>query len=119
MDTKEYGDRLAKLLSAGDWERIEPEIHAIDLPAGWQEMVKPMFADLAGKDLTVETIAFDDLPEHMLRWLKRAPPEVLADTREALRFSFDVPVENGRDSGNIELAVYRGESGPSILMVGG
>jgi len=116
---EEYGDHLNTLIASGDWANIEREIHGINLPDGWPDLIRPIFADLAGKELSVEVLDFADLPEHVLHWLKMAPAEVLALTRKAIRVSYDTSDAEGEDSGNLDLAIYEQASGPSILMVGG
>ena len=77
MTTLEYGEKIAGLAAEGDWAGIEAEIHAINAPPGWQAVIRPLFDDLKLRELTVEVIAFEDLPDHVLHWLRLAPPEVL------------------------------------------
>lgn len=123
MKLEDYAQRLAALLAAGDVRAIEQEIHAINLPEGWQEMVQPLFADLCGRDVQVKVIPCAEMSEYALRWLRMAPPEILARTPFAAHVYYNEnSSEDGSgdgDTGSLDLALYQGDNGPRILMVGG
>lgn len=119
MNIEPYAQHLAAIIAAGNWHEIEKEIHGINLPDGWQEMVKGFYDDLAGKELAIEIVEVDDLPEQILHWLRMAPAEVLASTKQAVRLSYDESSGEDKNSGSLELAIFEREEGPFILMVGG
>lgn len=62
-----YGEKIAGLLKKSDWPALLGEIHAVNLPEGWQEMIKPSFEDYFGKALSVEVISVKELPEYQLK----------------------------------------------------
>jgi len=117
MTVQEYGEKIAELVVEGDWPRIEPEIHGINLPDRWQEKIKPIFDDLKGRNVEVKVIPFSKLSDLSLHWLKMAPAEILERTKNAVTIAYSDG--DGENSGSIDLAVYERDGRCSILMVGG
>ena len=116
----QYGEKIAQLLSKNDWPAILKEIHAIHMPEEWEEMIKPSFEAYFGKELSIEVIPFETLPDYQLKWLNKAPKEVLAKTKWAVRLNYDNSTKDETDKGKLELAVFKDNNGDcSILVVGG
>lgn len=114
----QYGQKIAGLLEKSDWPTIVGEIHAIHMPPNWKEMIKPSFEAYFGYELSVEVIPFDSLPGYQLKWLNKAPKEILAKTKWAIRLSYDNSTKDETDKGKLELAVYEQDGVCSILLVG-
>lgn len=118
LNVHQYGEKIAKLLSESNWPAILEEIHAIRMPEGWEEMIKPSFESYFGKELKVRVIPFDSLPDYQLKWLLKAPREILEKTTHAIRLSYDQSTPDETNKGKLELAIYTNDGDYSILSVG-
>lgn len=120
LDIHQYGKKIANLLLKSDWQGVLHEIHPVHLPKNWKEMIKPSFESYFGYQMSVEVIPIEELPDYQLKWIYKAPEEILKKTKWAIRLRYDNTTESETDKGKLELAVYEdGGGGFSILLVGG
>lgn len=119
LTIEQYGQKIANLFYESDWEGILNEIHPVNLPGGWEGQVKSLFESYFGKKFEVEIIAVGEMPQYLLNMLKKAPPEVLEHTPNAIELSYDNSTEDEVDKGTFNMAVYQKDGNYSILLVGG
>lgn len=119
LTIEQYGQKIADLFYEGDWEGILNEIHPVNLPEGWEGQVKPLFESYFGKRFEVEIIAVDEMPQYLQNMLKKAPPEVLENTPNAIELNFDNSTGDEVNKGTFHMAVYQDDGDYSILLVGG
>jgi hypothetical protein len=115
-ERKTFGEEMARALTADDWGWIEARIHAIDLPVGWQEMVRPLFGDFADRNLDVELLEFEQLPDYVRQPLRTLPAEVAERTRHGIRFSYRVSGDGLTESGTLSMPIYASPDGCRVLM---
>lgn len=113
-----FGEQLSRALMADDWGWIEARIHAIDLPDRWQEMIRPLTQSFAGRELSIEHVDFDDLPDHVREPLRALPADVAARTRHGILFSFRVSDGELSEFGSLQVPIFAGPAGCRILMAG-
>lgn len=116
---QQYGEKIAKLFNENNWEEFVKKIHPVNLPEGWQAMIRPLYEDAFGRTLKVAVIDYDDLPEHQLYWLNQAPQHILANTQKGIRLSYDHSTGGKVNTGKWEFAVYNHKGDFRILLVGG
>jgi hypothetical protein len=119
MDKEDFVHHVAQLVRANRWEQLLPLMHGIGLPAGWREMIKPVFEEYLGKPVESSIIPAADIPEHQLAWLRNAPRDIQDRLGFAIKLSYQtVDSEHSQESGELVLPIICIDNRWLLLLVG-
>lgn len=122
MEKEDFGQHVTHLVRANKWQELLSLMHGIGLPAGWQEMVKPMLEDYltkAGEALESSIIPAAEIPEQSLVWLRKAPRDIQERIEFAIKLAYEiVHSEENKESGELVLPIIFIDDKWVILLVG-
>ena len=119
MEKEDFGRHVAQLVEANKWKDLLALMHGIGLPAGWQEMIKPVFEDYLGKAVESSIIPATEIPEHQLVWLRKAPNDIQDKLESAVKLSYEVVrSEDNKESGELVLPIILLDNKWVLLLVG-
>jgi hypothetical protein len=96
-----------------------PLMHGIGLPAGWAEMIKPVFEDYLGKVVESSIVPASEIPEHQLVWLRKAPRDIQDRLEFAIKLAYEiVHSEENKESGELILPIMCMDQTWVLLLVG-
>ncbi|MBE0430812.1 MAG: hypothetical protein IBX67_03185 [Dehalococcoidia bacterium] len=119
MEKEDFGQHVAQLVRDDGWDDLLALMHGIGLPAGWPEMVKPVFDGYLGKPVESSIIPATEIPEHQLVWLRKAPGDIQDGLEFAIKLSYEI-VDSGHseESGELVLPVIVIDHRWVLLLVG-
>jgi hypothetical protein len=119
MEMEDFGRHVAQLVRTNKWNDLLTLMHGIGLPAGWTEMIKPMFEDYLGKAVESSIIPAVDIPEHQLVWLRKAPSDIQDRLECAIKLAYEiVHSEDNKERGEIVLPIIYINQKWVLLLVG-
>jgi hypothetical protein len=116
----DFAEVVARHVRDAQWPELLALMHGIGLPAGWEDMVRPLFDGVMGKDVQVEIFPAAELPDHLQSWLRAAPAPIKKSLEHAIKLSHEtVRSENDKESDEMLLPIVEIEGRWRILLVGG
>jgi hypothetical protein len=119
MEKEDFGRQVAQIVRANRWNELLTLIYDIGLPAGWTEMIKPMFDGYLGIAVESSIIPAVEIPEYQLVWLRKAPQDLQDRLKNAIHLAYQiVHSEDNKESGELILPIIYIDQKWKILLVG-
>jgi hypothetical protein len=119
MEKEDFGRHIAQLVRTNKWNDLLPIMHGIGLPAGWTRMIKPIFEGYLGKPVESSIISAEEIPEHQLIWLRKAPQDIQDRLEFAIKLAYETAYsEENKESGELVLPIILIDNNWMLLLVG-
>ena len=119
MEKEDFGRHVAQLVRENKWNELFNIIYGIGLPAGWEEMIKPLFDEYLGKPVESSIIPAAEIPEHQLVWLRKAPRDIQDRLEFAIKLAYEtVYSKDNEESGEFILPIIFIDQKWMLLLVG-
>jgi hypothetical protein len=120
MDMQQFADEMITQISAKGWDGVQPHIHGVGLPPGWQNFISGMFNDLRDHELTTSLKAVADLSRSELSWPEGDLPEPLNKVTHVIATGYEVgtPGEDGHEAAKFTFPILEIDGVWKIVLAG-
>lgn len=97
MDMQTYAEDLIQRIDTQGWAGVKDDIHAVNLPAGWEQFIAGLFDNLKDQDLTTGIKAVADMTRAELSWPEGELPSPLDQVTHVVAAGYETGEEGSGD----------------------
>ena len=116
MTNSEFAATVTEQLKTSGWKGVQPHVHVLNLPDGWEEMIGGFFDSMLNMPLTWSIEPVANFTRQQLSWPEGDLPAPLDQVKEILVIQYSLVDGENKESAKLTLPLIEVEGAWKVAL---